>query len=48
MHFKKSFDTIPKGKILTSMLDLKIHFELRFVIHKLYKKVITKLKTNQW
>ena len=47
MHFRKSFDIVPRTNPWNSLEELKVPFELRVVLIRLYEKVITKFKNNE-
>lgn len=47
VDFEKSFDIVPKNKILEYMAKLNLPSKLRFDIYRLYEQVTFKLKTNQ-
>ena len=47
MDFRKAFDTMPRNNMWNRLQELKIHFELRAATIRLYKKVISKFKSNE-
>ena len=47
MDFRKYFDTVPRNNLSNRLEELKVPFELRVVLIRLYKKVVPKFKNNE-
>ena len=47
MDFTKAFDTMPRNNLWNRLEELKVPFELRVVVIRLYEKLIAKFKNNE-
>ena len=49
VDFRKTFDTMPRTNLWNSLEELKVLFELRDVVRRLYKNIIVKcMNTESW
>ena len=47
MDFRKTFDIVPRNNLWNRLEELKVPFELRVALIRLYKKVVSKFKNNK-
>jgi len=47
VDFREAFDTIPRNNLYNRLEELKVPFELKAAIIRLYENVISKLKSNE-
>ena len=47
VDFRKAFDTVPRNNPWNRLEDIKVPFELRDAMIRLYEKVILKFKNNE-
>ena len=47
VDFRKAFDTVPRNNLWNRFEELKVPFELRAAVIRLYENVIVKFKSNE-
>ena len=47
VDFRKAFDTVPRNNLCNKLEELKVPFEFRASMIRLYKKIIAKFRNNE-
>ena len=47
MNFRKAFDTVSRNNLWNRLEELKVPFELRAAVIRLYENVIVKFKSDE-